>query len=201
MWTAVKFPFTFTPKQSFKRRLIDTAFRCFSDSLNTRQMQYVTGTTNTNYATWAKKNGLPAVIDEVGSNARLLWIGKKDADRVVLCFHGIKPLLCFLNLKISHLTWLSIGGSYFCPLQEFAISFWSYVRTELKRQYQIDAGIAILEYCIYFSQLFLVFCVTEIYWCSTRSDRWLSDTTYSGHICNTTSPRRWCKAIQYPDCR
>ncbi|KAG6908728.1 hypothetical protein DXG01_003573 [Tephrocybe rancida] len=116
-----------------RRRLLgDTAFRYIADAWNIRQFQYCFGTLDI-YKRWAKSQGLPVLVDEVGTRgARLLWIGPRNTTRVVLYFHG---------------------GGYVIPLQDFSASFWNYVRSRLSRG-GLDAGFAIMSYSIVPTEIF-----------------------------------------------
>lgn len=115
-----------THNKTWRRVLGDTAFRFLADSWNMSQFQYYLGTTLQVYSAWAKQSGLPVLVDEIGGGARLLWIGPRRMDRVVLYFHG---------------------GGYVIPMQDFGASFWNYVRLELSRN-GLDVGFAILNYSI-----------------------------------------------------
>lgn len=87
-----------TPHKGWRRILGDNAFKFISRSVNMRQFQYCLGTTCNTYETWAKQNSLPVLVEEIGKDARLLWIGARQTDRVVLYFHGI-----FLSQYLSGL--------------------------------------------------------------------------------------------------
>ncbi|KAF8064377.1 Alpha/Beta hydrolase protein [Lyophyllum atratum] len=128
LWSLFKARFLPSSKthKRWKRTLGDTAFRFLADSLNMRQFQYCLGTTLHVYEAWAKRQGLPILVDEIGEDARLLWIGPRRTDGVVLYFHG---------------------GGYVIPMQYFGASFWNYVRLELGLN-GLDVGIAILSYSI-----------------------------------------------------
>jgi len=107
----------------------DGAFRLLASSMNARQFQFYMGTTLQIYEKWAKKNDLPIVIEEIdnsNSESKLLWFGPKRTDRVVLYFHG---------------------GGFVIPMQDFAASFWNYVRLQLKLR-DLDAGFAVFTYDI-----------------------------------------------------
>ncbi|PFH50371.1 hypothetical protein AMATHDRAFT_145239 [Amanita thiersii Skay4041] len=96
------------------------------------QVQYISGPTSQVYRTWAKKHNVPVIVEELGSNARLYWIGSKTSDRVILYLHG---------------------GAYLLPMAEPALSFWKFIQQELTKQ-GIDVGIAVLEYTLYPDALF-----------------------------------------------
>jgi len=128
LWSLFKI--TFVPSsrthKNWRRVLGDTAFRFLTDSWDLNQLQYYFGTTLQVYSAWTKQEGLPVLVDEIGEGARLLWIGPRRTDRVVLYFHG---------------------GGYVIPMQDFGASFWNYVRQELAHN-DLDVGFAILSYSI-----------------------------------------------------
>ncbi|RDB17645.1 putative steryl acetyl hydrolase mug81 [Hypsizygus marmoreus] len=116
-----------TKRKSWRRILGDSSFRFIAGWLNMRQLQYCFGTSLHVYETWARKNRLPILVEEIGTeNVRLLWVGPRRTDRVVIFFHG---------------------GGYVVPLQDFSVSFWNYVRLELGRRH-LDVGFAILNYSL-----------------------------------------------------
>jgi hypothetical protein len=59
-----------------------------TERLNARHLFWLPGTTLGTYKKWVKVNGLPVVIDELGHDARLLWVGERSKDKVILYFHG-----------------------------------------------------------------------------------------------------------------
>jgi len=60
-----------------------------SKQLSPQQIQWTTGDTFSVYEAWTKQNGFPLVVDELDEDARLLWIGERRTDRVILYFHGM----------------------------------------------------------------------------------------------------------------
>jgi len=57
--------------------------------LNVRQMQWLMGkSTLEAYEECAKQHKLPVLIDELGSDGRLLWMGERRTDKVILYVHG-----------------------------------------------------------------------------------------------------------------
>jgi len=81
-------------------------------------------------AHWAKRNKMTACIDDIGENAKLLWILDEEwegkiPNRVVLYLHG---------------------GGFHLPMFEDSASFWSYVQKELKNSDGLDVGVAILDF-------------------------------------------------------
>ncbi|KAM6489322.1 Alpha/Beta hydrolase fold [Amanita muscaria] len=94
--------------------------------MDLKRLKYVTGNTPWVYATWAKWYNLPPTVTEIGNDARLLWIGPKRMEKVILYLHG---------------------GGYVVPMQHFFASFWHYVQQELESR-GVKVGIAILNYTL-----------------------------------------------------
>ncbi|KAJ7187137.1 Alpha/Beta hydrolase protein [Mycena filopes] len=90
------------------------------------QQQFAYGTTLTTYKRWAKQKKLEHIVDELGDEAHLVWIGPKRLSRVLFFCHG---------------------GCYFLPLPDFQLSFWRHVQLELKKQ-NVEMGIALLSYSL-----------------------------------------------------
>ncbi|KAE9401756.1 alpha/beta-hydrolase [Gymnopus androsaceus JB14] len=78
------------------------------------------------YSNWARKAKAPIAIDELEDGGKLLWIGPKRTEKVLLYCHG---------------------GGYVVPVQEFTIPFWKYIQFELEKQ-GIKVGIAIMSYSL-----------------------------------------------------
>lgn len=79
--------------KSWRRVLGDSGFRFLVSVLSIKHLQFVFGTTLQVYKRWVKQNGLPPLVEEIGDDARLLWVGPKRTDRVIVYFHG--RTLCF----------------------------------------------------------------------------------------------------------
>jgi len=109
-----------------KRIVGDSALRHCITNLNVSQLQWAFGTTQGMYAQWTKANKLPSTVDELGEDARLLWIGPKRLERVVLFSHG---------------------GGFLMSASPFSLSFWRYVQLELEKQ-NIEVGFALLNYSL-----------------------------------------------------
>ncbi|TFK36154.1 Alpha/Beta hydrolase protein [Crucibulum laeve] len=116
---------SFKNTKSWRRVLGDSAFRYFATSSDLKSLQYLLGTTPGVYETWVKANGMDVVVDDIGEDARLLWMGGKKTDKVILYFHG---------------------GGFSLPMQDFALSFWKYAITEWKEKKGQDIGFAMLNY-------------------------------------------------------
>ncbi|KAJ7452130.1 Alpha/Beta hydrolase protein [Mycena galericulata] len=116
----------YNKERTLKRIAGDAALRHSVNLLNVPQLQWAFGTTRGTYEKWATSNKLPVTVDEFGEDGRLLWIGPKRLDRVVLFSHG---------------------GAFLLPPGDFALSFWRYVQLELEKQ-NIEVGFALLNYTL-----------------------------------------------------
>jgi len=92
--------------------------------LTIQQLVGLVGTSEELYKSWTKKNGLPSHIESLEENAKLLWIGRKEAKRVILFFHG---------------------GGFSTPMTEDSITFWRYVQTQMGKS-GVDVSVAVLDY-------------------------------------------------------
>lgn len=82
----------------------DRVFSYLILSLNGQQIQKFLGTDESVYRDWAKRNGVepivetvyiphsqktsPFVLDREEDSFQILWIGRKDAKKVVMYLHG-----------------------------------------------------------------------------------------------------------------
>jgi len=110
-----------------RRILGDSLLRYLFKNLTIPQLPNHFGTTVDVYTKWMRQVQLPIIVDELGEAARLLWIGPKRLQHVVLFVHG---------------------GGYALPPPDFALSFWQHVRLELEKQ-NVEAGFAILNYSLW----------------------------------------------------
>jgi hypothetical protein len=56
--------------------------------LNRRQARAICPSTRETYEAFMKQAKMEPVVEEIGEDARLLWIGHRQTDRVLLYFHG-----------------------------------------------------------------------------------------------------------------
>ncbi|KAF7326646.1 Abhydrolase-3 domain-containing protein [Mycena venus] len=125
LWTVATTAYaSYNKERSLKRIVAYAAMRYVMSNLSVPQMKAGGRTTLGTYEKWAKAAELPVTIDELGEDARLLWIGPRRLERVVLYLHG---------------------GAFLFPPGEFALTFWRYVQLELEKQ-NIEVGIAMLNY-------------------------------------------------------
>ncbi|KAJ7512879.1 alpha beta-hydrolase [Mycena galericulata] len=97
--------------------------------LSIRQLQAVSGTSLVGYSKWAKQNKIAHVVDELGNGARLMWIGARDTDYVVIYCHG---------------------GGFVGPLSDFQVEFWYRVRQAISKIHNgARLGVAILQYSLH----------------------------------------------------
>ncbi|KAJ7160970.1 Alpha/Beta hydrolase protein [Mycena filopes] len=117
---------SFNADRSLRRVALDATHRYFAAHQSIRQMQSAFGTTRETYTAWTRRAKLPVVVDELGEDARLFWIGPKRLERVVLFSHG---------------------GGFLFPASNHSISFWRYVQLELEKQ-GIEVGLVLLSYSL-----------------------------------------------------
>jgi len=127
IWSVLSKPFHRTNKhKTLARTLGDKAFYHAVKRFNAKQLQWGAGTTLDVYKSHMKSHNEPPVIDELGENARLLWIGKRNTKRVILYFHG---------------------GAYLVSMPSFFPEFYRYILDELNAKGK-EAGVAILQYSL-----------------------------------------------------
>ncbi|KAK0439249.1 Alpha/Beta hydrolase protein [Desarmillaria tabescens] len=78
----------------------------------------------TSYTAWTTATGLEANVEELCDGAKLLWVGPKRVDKVMLWCHG---------------------GGYMLSVGPNSFSWLRYIQLELKKR-DIDLGIAIVAY-------------------------------------------------------
>ncbi|KAJ7153091.1 Alpha/Beta hydrolase protein [Mycena crocata] len=128
----VAFEFLRSPFSTYKwgktwRRLtVESSYRFVITALDIPQFQFLNPSSISAYEACMKKAKLPTTIEDLGEDARLLWLGPKRTDRVVLYLHG---------------------GGYALPLTDFSVAFWQHVQLELKKK-GLDVGIVMLDYSL-----------------------------------------------------
>ncbi|KAF8192647.1 hypothetical protein K438DRAFT_1969785 [Mycena galopus ATCC 62051] len=118
LWRVVTTAYaSYNQERSFKRIIGDSVLNHIL-RLDVPQLQVVFGTTTGTYNKWCKAAKLATTVDELGPDAKLLWIGPKRLER----------------------------GGFLVPAGDFIMSFCRYVQLELEKQ-NIEVGFALLEYC------------------------------------------------------
>ncbi|KAJ7626292.1 hypothetical protein DFH06DRAFT_1339433 [Mycena polygramma] len=121
LWTALSTSFaSYNKDRSLKRILADRTLRYALSHSDSSQVQAILGTTSDVYGKFTKQLGLPAIVDELEDYARVLRIGPKRLDRLVM----------FLSMA---------SGGYHLSVAQFALSFWQHVQIELEKQ-NIDSA-------------------------------------------------------------
>lgn len=93
-WALVSKPFHPTNKhKTWTRTLIDRAFYYATGQFNVKQLQWSIGDLRQEYDAWMKRMKLTPEVEELGENARLLWLGKQSTERVILYLHGAPIIL------------------------------------------------------------------------------------------------------------
>ena len=89
-WTFSTSPFYETTRhKAWPRIAREASARHLMHLLNSRQMQWLMArTTRETYEECTKEHKLPVLIDELGSDGRLLWLGERRSDKVILYIHG-----------------------------------------------------------------------------------------------------------------
>ncbi|KAJ3506868.1 hypothetical protein NLJ89_g6622 [Agrocybe chaxingu] len=127
IWALVQAPFTTHGRtKSWKRNLFDRLVRWVISGTNRRQARALLGTTRGAYNQFLKENKMEPVVEEIGEDARLLWIGPKQTERVLLYLHG---------------------GAFLLGMSPFAASFWKYIQDNLGKRGK-PTGVAILNYTL-----------------------------------------------------
>ncbi|KAJ7079509.1 alpha beta-hydrolase [Mycena crocata] len=95
--------------------------------LSIRQLQHVSGSSLAGYTKWTKQKKMAEVIDELGNDARLMWVGSRETDHVVIYCHG---------------------GGFVGPLSDFQVEFWHRVQKAISKGSTGRLGVAILQYSL-----------------------------------------------------
>ncbi|KDR74063.1 hypothetical protein GALMADRAFT_71239 [Galerina marginata CBS 339.88] len=112
--------------KSWKRVLLDSATLWLAINLNRRQLRVVFGEAWGTYHAYMKSKKLKPVVEETGADGRLLWIGPKRTERVILYIHG--------------------GAFLFGPLESGPI-LWGYIQDNLQERGK-PTGVAFLNYSL-----------------------------------------------------
>ncbi|KAG6808172.1 hypothetical protein H0H92_005158, partial [Tricholoma furcatifolium] len=108
-----------------------------------KQLQWLQGDTFGVYNTYMKSQGLQPVVDEIGENGRILWLGERRTDRVILYLHGASiRQLCMDQFSPSR-----TGGAFIISAQPHVLPFWKDTMEQLDLKGK-GAGFAILQYSL-----------------------------------------------------
>ena len=89
-WALLKSPFTpYGRAKSWKRILSDRLVLLIVSRTNTKQTRAIFGATRSTYDNFVQEAKLTPLVEDIGDDAKLLWIGPKVTDNVLLYFHGV----------------------------------------------------------------------------------------------------------------
>ncbi|KAH9477755.1 putative carboxylesterase 2 [Psilocybe cubensis] len=126
-WALIKSQFTEDGKaKSWKRVAIDRVSLRALYNMNRRQIRAFFGETQDTYAAFIKAEKATPITEEIGENAKLLWIGPKRTDRIILYLHG---------------------GAFLWGMMASTPKFLIYLQEELEKKKK-PTGVAILNYTL-----------------------------------------------------
>ncbi|KAF9481608.1 alpha/beta-hydrolase [Pholiota conissans] len=132
-WALLKSPFTaYGRSKSWKRIVIDRVTLRLVSGMSRKQIRAFFGPTSKAYSDFINSKKLPPVVEDVGEDARLFWIGPKNADRVLLYLHG---------------------GAFVFGTTASSPAFWSYMQDNLEKKGK-PTSTAILDYSLVPDKMF-----------------------------------------------
>ncbi|KAJ3506309.1 hypothetical protein NLJ89_g6940 [Agrocybe chaxingu] len=127
LWRLASSPFnSYEKKKPWRRVIYDASFRWVVYTQRMDFLGYMMGPSVTTYEKYMKKHLLEPRIQDV-DDAKLLWVGERDPERVILYLHG---------------------GGFLLPLGDYSLAFWRYVQKELTRTGCEGVAIAVLDYTL-----------------------------------------------------
>jgi acetyl esterase/lipase len=157
--TLVTLPLTNTHGLSTKRFILNQVFRHFLQAMGGRELQKLTGRNEDTYRAHMKKTGVEPRVEyaysEGDKKCKILWLGKKDANRVVFYLHGggfvapmadVVPVFMDLIIKQVETTLGDKGISCQVAIPEYTLATQCRFPTQLQElsialQYIINSGI------------------------------------------------------------
>ncbi|KAF8830873.1 hypothetical protein HHX47_DHR1000288 [Lentinula edodes] len=89
-------PFVARSKHKPYPRIIgDASFRFLADYFSGPELQRILGSSVDVYSTWARNANLPINIEEMEDGGKLMWIGPKKTDKMLLYCHALVPVSQF----------------------------------------------------------------------------------------------------------
>ena len=90
VWSLLKAPFSpYGRAKSWKRILNDRLMFLIVNGTTRRQTRALFGLTRATYDKFMHEAKLTPLVEDIGDDAKLLWIGPKVTDSVLLYFHGV----------------------------------------------------------------------------------------------------------------
>ncbi|KAF9267123.1 alpha/beta-hydrolase [Marasmius fiardii PR-910] len=130
IFTILISPFSRALKRKKLRRLIfETTLRTIGKVTSVPQLQWLFESTPDAYITWSRRFEVETFIDDVPrTGKKLMWIGNKDAKKVVFYVHG---------------------GGFMAPMSDFMFTFWFFVQREYFTRTGEEIGVCAMEYSLY----------------------------------------------------
>lgn len=94
--------------KSWSRILKIRILRYVLGAASTPQLQWLLGSSLASYTRWIAAQGCQPVVDEIGEGARLLWLGDRRYDRMILYVPGKYRFSSFYgiaSLRLNYLRW------------------------------------------------------------------------------------------------
>lgn len=144
-WALIKSNFTeYGKARSAKRVIIDRVTLRLCSALNRRQIRAFFGPTTKVYEDYVKAKKLPSVVEDIGSDAKLLWLGpNENLQRVILYIHG----MCFVSSQKQHFVEIQyfVGGAFVFGAVGSAPAFFAHIQSELQKRGKATS-VAFLDY-------------------------------------------------------
>jgi len=127
-WALLKSPFTpYGRAKSWKRIIADRLVLLLATGTNRKQLRAIFGSTRRTYDDFVREAKLTPCVEDIGDNdAKLLWIGPKITDNVLLYFHG---------------------GGFLFGMASSAPNYWRYIQENLELRGK-NVGLAVLNYTL-----------------------------------------------------
>ena len=117
--------------------------------MNRRQMRALLPPTRAVYETFMKQSKMEPVVEEIGEDARLLWIGQRQSKCVLLYFHGeFGEASSFFFSCILLIERLGKGGVFQFSATGSAPAFWNLIQRKLESK-GIQTDAVMLNYSEY----------------------------------------------------
>ncbi|PPQ68442.1 hypothetical protein CVT25_007834 [Psilocybe cyanescens] len=116
----------YVKEKPLKRVLIDTFLLWIVSQLTPNQLRGMLGSTQDMYNTFVEERNLPNIVEELGNDSRLLWVGPRYTEQIILYFHG---------------------GGFVVSQPPGGLEFWSLVQKSLAEKGK-TIGLAVLNFTL-----------------------------------------------------
>ncbi|KAF9020548.1 alpha/beta-hydrolase [Hymenopellis radicata] len=124
-WHVLYHVVTTSSPKPWRRTACETIARFTTKRFPLFAPQYLLKSSVHVYEHWARQHRLPRTIEVLPDDARLMWIGPKCLDNVILFIHG---------------------GGFVYPMSDFAHTFLLHIKTEIQKIRGIHVGVCTLAY-------------------------------------------------------